>query len=650
MADLGDLSNFLKDGAVSNLDWLDIDPAEYRKLETLPKQNLDVVPDLEAMWAHKDEAPGVYAVPNVTPVPPFPSAGPVHTMGDMSEVHGRLSVRPDEIRKTARLALMQSTDLAKFKHALTSRFDLDSLRTHKHVIAAVLEERGLLGKLYIAADDFPTCRTGTDQKFASRYAKEAKYVLAKPECVGCLHAMKGPTGSDLCSVFHKEIQVEVPYSDALAVQVEQMQSAKGKNIAKAASAPKERIRLAMLADNFVAPGPSYMPKPVENVVRLMKPVQATVAPMSKKALQVVAALRREMLKGHSIDDVAQSMKAAFSQAELAETRSYWEPVFRESGLYGAVYSTQDSFDDCHEGADFLAKHNPSVRAMVVGSKCTSCIYNKISRCLVYGKPLIKDASTLYTPETVAAVLWEGRTSGRLPQEATHGVGFGEQPREQLKAIHRVASKRSLPVLQQASRLDVVKAYHGAISTKDAKPIEHTVVAGVGRLLNEGLYGEELKTSIKLRFPPHLLRAAQNELRTVLAEQGLQGIFYVDPTVYPDYGKGCKEAEALHRSRLVEYVKVGSKCSGCVHQTAPGYCSVMNKKLVVEPPYYDKKAQQQEMLATGLSTDADFAQLMNTGSSMIAEYQLQNQGTIELDGIRTAAPPVEIQLGKVAKRG
>jgi hypothetical protein len=650
MADLGDLSEFLKEGAVSNLDWLDIDEAEYRKHETLPKQNLDVVPDLEAAWMHKDESPSIYAVPNVTPVPPFVGAGEIHTMGDMSEAHGRLRAKPEEIRKTARLALMQSTDLNRFKNALKTRYDMESLRAAKSVIAEVLADRGLLGKLYIDSNDFPGCHTGSAKagQFAGRYAKEAKYVLAKPECSNCIHAMKGPTGGDLCSVFHKEIQVEVPYSDALAVEVEQMQKAKGKDVKQASgAAPKERVRLAMLADNFHAPGPAPMPKPKENVVRLMKPVQATAVLPNKKAQQVVAMMRREMLKGRGISEVVEALKVAFTQKDLADTREHWEPLFREGGLYGGVYSTQASFDDCREGADFLAKHNQTVRAMVAGEKCNSCIYNKISRCLIYGKPLVKDASALYTPEVASAVLLEGQTSGRLPQELKAASDYGPNPREQLKSMHRVASKRHLPVLQQMTRLDHVKAFHGAAQS-DAKPVVNPIVAGVSRMLNEGLYGEDLKRAMKLRFPADQIRAAATEIRQVLAEQGLQGVFYVDPSVYDDYGKGCKEAERLHRTRLVEYAKVGSKCHGCVHQTQPGYCSVLAKKLVNEPPYYDKAAQQREILASGPATEVRFDQLVNNGLSTMVEFELQNRMSVEIDPVKTVEP-VEIQLGKVAKR-
>jgi hypothetical protein len=646
---------------------------------------------------------------------------------------------------------MQSPDLHRFRHALTSRYDLDTLNASRDVIASVLAERGLVGKLYIDSSDFPGCDSGSAKTagFVSRYAKDAKYVLANPKCAGCVHSMKSPTGVDICSVFHKEIKVEVPYTEALAVEVETFQKAKGKNIAVTASTPRERIRLANLADNFVAPGPSPMPQPKENVVRLMKPVEAHepyrapvnltpikeaanaavrqalgtgritlpqakqafslislateehpllvikakaegVAPppprvyqgsgempapefvpqsavqdgiisaanltkkreedarkifAAKKARPVIALMRREMLKGRGIGEVIETMKVAFSGDLLIETRPCWEPLFHEAGLYGTIYSTQESFPDCSEGHAFIAKQNPTIRGIVEGTKCASCIYNKVSRCLIYGKPLVKDARVLYTPETVNAVLLEGRTSGKLPQEVKVAAEFGAAPREQLKAIHRLSS-RATPIQQQMSRLDHVKAFHG-MTPAMPKDVVHPVVASVRRLLNEGLYGKDLQEVLKLRFQPQVLMAAKDELRSVIAEQGLQGIFYVDPAAYEDYGYGCKEAERLHRSRLIQYAKVGSKCQGCVHQTKACYCSVLDKTLVEEPPYYDKAAQQRDILASGTSIETNLAGLMNNGQSMMIEYEMQNRMAVEIDP-EVKVAPLDVQLGKVAR--
>lgn len=741
MADLGDISGFLKGGAVSNLDWLEVDEKEYRKQDTLPKQNLDVVPDLEAAWAHEGESPLTYLVPN---------KGAPHTMGDMSEAHGKLRASPEDIRKTARLALMQSPDLRKFRNVLASRFDTDSLRAARGVLAGVLSERGLLGHLYINASDFPNCHTGSARpaSFVKRYAGDARFVVAKPECSGCIHAQEHQSGQS-CAVFHKEIQVEIPVTDALAEEVERTQAAKGKQLTATAKDPRERIRLAMLADDFHAPGPAPMPKPKDHVARLLRqggtveadfikqidltplketaraavsaslqagrltvqaaqsafrilgmatepgpielirakalgiepepqrmyagvgqqPLPTTVSEVrveeqlvaasnltkkrddearqmmaAKRAEPVIALIRREMLKGHFITEVANAMKLSFSPDDLEATKGHWEPLFRQGGLLGVLYATQDSFGDCHEGADFLAKYNPGVKVMVAGNKCGGCIHNKIGRCLMYGKPLVASADAVITRAMAESQLAEHKMAGRIAAwDERQVVDFGHTPVEALQNIHLAAQKKATPDVRHAQVM--AKGFYGHSTEHRTSSITRAeVVRTARRFLNEGLYGADLKQALKSRFEPRDITAAAEELRPVLAEQGLQGIFYVDPTVYDDYGRGCKEAASLHRSRLVEYVRNGSKCGSCVHQTRPGFCSVVNKPLVADPPYHDKRAQQREVLASGRSTEIPFTSLVNNGMSVMAEYEMQH-GPRDLDvDTVPVVNPIGIEFG------
>lgn len=750
MADLGDISGFLKGGGVSNLDWLEVDEAEYRANDTLPKQNLDIAPDLEAMWAHKGESPTNYLVPNVTPVESVRGQQNPHTMGDMSQAHGPLRANAEHIRKTARFALMQSSDLRRLKAALTSRYDMDSLQAAKNVIAEVINERGLLGKLYIDASDFPNCHKGSAKPadFVKRYARDARFVIAKHDCSQCTHKHEHQSG-ETCSVFHKEIQVEVPMTDGLATEVERMQQAKGKQLTVTASTPRERIKLANLADDFAAPGPSPMPQPKDNVARLLRqggttqadfvkpldltplketakqavsgalqagrinvqaaqqafriigmatepapiemirakalgidpepqrmyagigqqPVAAPVTQQAadqqlvaassltrkrdeetrlmlsaKKAEPVMQLIRREMLKGRYPADVANAMKLSFASNDLAETRPHWEPLIRKMGAFGVVYSTQDSFADCHEGADFLAKYNPTVKVMVAGDKCGGCIYNKMSRCLMYGKPLVKDASEALTTETINGLIAEHKQAGRLPAwDDRKASDFGGTAVEALQFLHFTTEPKNLPLVRHAQQM--AKGFYGTTTEHRTSSITRAeVVKTARRFLNEGLYGADMKNALKARFEARDIVAAADDLRPVLAEQGLQGIFYVDPTVYDDYGKGCKEAARLHRSAGVEYVKTGSKCGSCVHQTRVGFCSVVNKPLAVEPPYYNKAVQQREVLASGRSTEIDFKNLVNNGMSMMAEYEMQHgPDAIEVDAPRVASD-IGIEFG------
>lgn len=661
MADL-DLSGFLKESSVADLDWLDVDEQQYRELDTLPKQNLDIKPDLEALWAREGESSASYYVPNKQIVA-TPGIKDPKTMGDMSEMHGPLRGQPEEIRKVARLVLMQSSDPRRLRSELSKRFGMDALREHRAVLASVLQERGLLGRYYVAAEDFPGCERGVASEFVRKYANDAKYVVGKKACGGCCHAQKMSNGSEVCGQFQKEIKVEVPFTDRLAEAVESAQAARGKAIQATASEPRERIRLAFLAPNasevrrtYEGVGKDQLPKVAKvdsaeahanlvEVSALTKKKQAAEK-LAMDAKPVVAFLHREMVKGLTHGELAASLKLAFDARLLTRTHAAWGPLFNEAGLYGVVYTKQASFDDCREGADFLAKHNPNVRAVVAGSKCGSCIYNKAARCMMYGKQLVKTASEVLTPATVDAVLWEHKTAGRL-SPMTKTAEWDESPAKALKAIHEATRSSFLPQVAPV-RMGFMQGFHGQpVGHATSRLTKRDIAKQASRYMNEGLYGRDLLTALKTRFEARDLVAAKDELRPVLAEQGLQGIYFVDPSAYDDYGKGCAEAQRLHGTRLVGYLKQGSKCGSCVHQIRQGFCSKINKQLVTEPPYADKLAQQREILASGLATaSVDPNTLVNNATNTVAEFQMQHELDVHVNAASDAAPVIQFGTGKV----
>lgn len=648
-----DLTEFMKEGSgagVSNLDWLDVDEKAYQAADTLPKENLDIGPDLQALWAHKDESSIKYV----------PNTGGPKAMVDLSQAHGPVSSSENLVR-TARLTIMQTTDARKIRDLLTARFDSTALHQAKSSLASVLAERGLLGRVYVAASDFPDCNRGgnTSAEFVRRHAADAKFVVAKNACGDCLHRQVMAGGASHCGVFHKQIVMDVPFTDALAEEVEKLQMARGHAVEASTAPAKDRIQKAHLAPfTKTASFSGHAQTP-------MAPIQSgnveekliAVASLTKKrddaarekmaadrARPIIATLQREMLKGHGPAEVAHALRLAFDQRDLQETQAHWGHIFREAGLYGVIYTTQDSFEDCREGADFLAKRSSSVRAIVAGTKCDSCIFSKVGRCMMYGRKLIREASEVLTPETVAAVIDEHRIAGRLPQHS-HRMAWGTTPVEALKAIHKAATApRSLP---NGRLRDVVeRAFVGERRQTQSNDLtKREVIKAARQYLNEGLYGSELGEVLRNRFEVRDIAAAGSELRAVLAEQGLQGIKYVDPTAYDDYGFGCKTAGSKHRSRAaVRYAKAGDKCGSCVHQTQPGVCSVLSKQLVREVPYVDRLAEQRAILASGRATEVSYKSLMNNGLSMMQEYELQHSASsIELSPERSDAS-TEIEFG------
>lgn len=734
MSDLGDLDDFLQDH-VPNLSWLSVDERALHDLDKLPKQNLDVIPDLVAAWSHRGEAPSSF-VPNRGVLP--------RTMGDMSAEHGLLRADPADIRKMARFAMMQSTDLQRWKHAILQRFDQASVSACRQVLADVLTERGLLGKLYIAASDFPSCASKSQRpsEFVRRYAQDAKYVVAKPQCHGCQHAKAGIAGAPTCAVFHKQIVVDVPMTPELAEQVEQEQSAKGLDVQatrQVEAVPRERIRLAMLAPAVALPQPIQMPKPVESVQRLLREAGAPEAPpvpqnltwhkagvqtvidqallegrytadqaaqalrvlaraasvedieqvrmaangqvaaerpvyegagsravaparyvspdqvstqliaaqeltrkrdeqtrmmlAAEKARPVLSHIKRDMLRGRSHAAVVEGMRLAFSADILAQTKPLWEPLLQESGLYGVVYSTQESFDNCREGADFLATHNPTVKAIVKGSKCAGCVYGKVGRCLLYGKPLVASANEVETPVVVGQVLREHHQAGRIAPWDTQWLQMN--PREALQQMHHAVSPlTTMGIAPTRTHIETAFLGHGSTPHVTRQATVDAIVKKAQQYLNEGLYGQSVVDMLRSEFEERDLRASAAALRKATTEQGLQGIYYVDPTLYNDYGKGCEQASRLFRAKQVPYAVRGDKCASCVFQSQPGVCSKLNKSLVANAstiPYpTDKRALQREVLASGSPLEIRPENLVNNGADMLREFQIQQSHVAAYD--------------------
>lgn len=656
MADLGDLSGFLKGASVADLDWLDVDEKSYQDLDRLPKQNLEFAPQLEEAWSHED-GPGAHLVPNQGARPSMLDVGEGKTASDASTL----------IVRAARMLIMQNPDPRNMVAKLKSKFGSAALKSVRDDLVKIAGERGLLGGYYIDAADFPNCHKmdKVTAAFLRRYAANARFVKACKECAGCDHV-----AGSACAVFQKQIVVDdVPYTPELAAVVERSMSARGKVVQASSASPRERIQRALLAADgrFTA---AEAPKPVVDQSRFLRAAEApkkvhlpvlgseqrrvieaeqawspTLAEgrtasakvaQDKVALEVVQVLRKEMLKGRSERDVLAALKLSFSVEDLRATRERWEPLFKEAGLYGTVYSTQDSFDDCHEGADFLARQASSVKGIVAGDKCSGCIHNKMARCLLYGRPLVAKAQDLYTPEVLNQTVREHRLAGR-----TASVDSSADVRESLRQVYRTASAKT----EAAPLRSYMQAFAGG-STQHTTTglVKRDIVKTASKFLNEGLYGTDLLAALKSRFDARDIKAASEDLRPILAEQGLQGVFYVDASIYGDYGKGCDEGARLHRSRLVPYVKMASKCTSCVLQTKAGYCSKYNKALVVEPPYANKQAQQREILASGRSTEVPLTSLIDANRHDIrAQFELQASMEVELDPL-TASADVDVEIG------
>ena len=200
---------------------------------------------------------------------------------------------------------------------------------------------------------------------------------------------------------------------------------------------------------------------------------------------------------------------------------------------------------------------------------------------------------------------------------------------------------------QTTRLGAQTAFTGGSGFVGTSGLtKREVVRAARKYLNEGLYGEDLRVIMLSRFDPRDVTASQEELRPVLANQGFQGIAYIDPSVYADYGHGCEEAMRLYRSRGVKSVLACASCANCVSQTKPGHCSKLNKALVTSEALPDKTAFQKAIFATGKATETRCEDLVNNGHSVVFEHEMERHAMeIELDPPAPVVKDVVIMFGQ-----
>lgn len=506
MSELGDLSGFLDEGSeyplltkeAGGLDWLSVSEAEYRELETLPQQNFEVMPELEKAWAEGRSSTLV----------------PVKDYRPAKVMTAPVVIRPEEVAKTARFALMSGQNVVE---ALLRTYDKTSLREARSAIASVVEEKGLLGPFYVLASDFEVEPGRYDARLIRKYASDARYILGKIAC-GC-----GCGGS--CNPFRKpEVQdLSEVYTDKEATLVEAEQVATGKQVvASVGLSPRARIRNAYLAKIRVTE--DLTPKPVVNPAQFLTtpkqgkvhlPViaqerarlaslQASFGPsLEGTAFEVGELLKREILKGGSQTQVLTALKVAFSKRDLRATRESWEPLFKEAGILGTVYSFQEAFDACSEGADFLDRHNSPVSVIVAGPKCDGCPNNRLGECTEYNRSLVASVEDALTPQAVAAVARAKLAS----------VPAGLDARSQLRSLYlsREGSNRLSPQHYQEYVPTVTRKAAGS-SFKEALLI--TASNYVGR----GMRGPRLLAALEKQFPTSLIAESVEDLRGILAQQ------------------------------------------------------------------------------------------------------------------------------------
>lgn len=585
---LGDIDSILHNQGVADLSWLAVDEADYRAAEALPKQNLDIIPELQRALSMDGESDRDGAVPQLIPMRP-------HTVVNRNplESQAKADLTAPIRNRVARL-VMAGVPNQDILGRLRLEFASDDIRAAADAIRDVLADRGLLGNVYVDASHFPNAASDPEEKRLARtLGKNAMFVIGG--CGGKNGCNCHETG--MCSTFgSKRVVSEVPYGANVAsyyaprLIVEKRPLEMGDPDDDGA-AWKRRLQAAFLKSPLAS-----MPDGVKTV-HTQQPRPAP-APVSVDDVRAFVERRRASDPLPSPEYVRYARRMQSGHDDRAFLTASTDPSLRalaaEYGLLGHTYVDVDVAGGCRQALALVRERGLSPDFVVRrSSSCSGCGGAPDGACdhlcrtasMVGSKPQVDRAAFGRALKRAAD---QGRMSlERARTAAARAAAEADWPR--LTALVNLYSPAEAPAASPSAEYSGIRLHahngdpgrHDVAAAREMDPDE--VRRSLSHLMNTGLSGRELQAAILQRYSVDDLRQVPEVGRTASVDDGVQGRYFVDPTAYLDYGRGCHEGSAHFRKRGAPYVLASSGCNGCTLQTAPGWCSKYAKGLIRQVP-------------------------------------------------------------------
>lgn len=226
-----DMDEVLKEGALSDLSWLEFAEQDPERLPDNPVDN--GISELEEAWGVNRRTDGISFLPNVD------RESATYEESLTAEAAGPTASDTAAVLDVVRQASRKVAAGASFKDVAVEA--AQRLGAHAHLarggMTRVKDDAGLIGRVFVRASDYPGCASGTWTEAVRKQATTATYVVQKKACGGCVHAQDGS-----CSVFKKKLVASVPWDDALRRYGPALE-ATGRKVASGQD-PKEALRRA----------------------------------------------------------------------------------------------------------------------------------------------------------------------------------------------------------------------------------------------------------------------------------------------------------------------------------------------------------------------------------------------------------------------
>lgn len=647
---LGDLTKILHNQGVSDLSWLAVSEEDYRAAEALPKQNLDIIPEFQKALLKEPKED----VPRLIPLRP-------HTIVNSNPLSNNYSQtalvdQTDPIRNRVAKMVMMGIPSSAIKERLSLEYSPGDIKIAAPAIREVLDERGLLGNVYVNAAHFPrACQDPNERKFARLAGKNALFVLGGCDNSNGCECRK--TG--ICQTFGgKRVVAEVPYDPkTVAHYAPQLASEKrldgpipvgpiNMGVPASPSELKDLLRTAFLKSpaaprsesvrsvhtQHQATAPVVSQEQIDDFWHRRFTAPAKETPLSPAYLDYAC----RMMAGHSDIDI---LSAAIDK-DLSHLVS-------EYGILGHSYLDMDILGGCDKTLQLMASKakngNPLTLDFVVrrSAVCQHCKGAPDGSCAqICNVTNIVQSKRPADRRSFLLALERATVENRLTaQEAVHAGSKVASIRNWATATAFVnLHQPPVPTGEQA------RPYSGINSiSKTLAPIADETIRAqmdpeevrrtIAHLMNSGLSGKLLQAAILQRYSRDDLQQVPDVGRRAALDDGVQGVFFIDPTAYRDYGKGCNDGSKHFRKRGAAHILAAAGCTGCTLQTAPGWCSKYSKSLIRHVPTQVRQAAVQARKLPVIQP--------SSVENPVEKYELSSELSVDPAVVRPRRPEITI---------
>lgn len=627
-AGLGDVEHILHNqGPISDYSWLDVNPEDYRSFEALPQQNLDTIPELTNALAFDEKENSTFLVP----------MKPFNVVNSNPLERNAPSIRPTSltlVRDKVAAYVMSGISSEEIKNKLESEFDAVTLRKANNLISGVLRERGLLGNVYVNSENFPKCsQGGKTQQFVNKTARTAAFVLAKDSCAGCIH-----NNNSRCDVFKKWLVDSVPYTEkTFNHYAQKLISERRLASAPDKSDPSQVRKTLQVSFLSKAVASETSPNTIQHHPVQVKPQVSENDYLSYWTRNAIANNADSMPSSTYLLLAKKMMEGKVDhRAIVASVDPDAQKAAKEFGILGHTYVDIDAIGGYKAALslvgnkklspDYFVSRTSSVDDEISHTELSK-IAPIINRVLPIGKEAFVASCKRAMNEHRLSFTQMDSIISKLPKSADWKKLTAQTN------LYKPVVAQEVVNIQTAPK---VALHHGdpgretGITNISADEVRNFI----SKTMNSGLYGKALQIAVLKRYSRDDLKKVPEVGSHLASNDGVQGVFFIDPSVYSDYGRGCVIGAKQFRKQGAPNVLVSSACTGCMSQTAPGWCNKYSKKMIRQIP---ESVRQQADELRKASNVVETAPIENP----VEKYELASEMVVDLNGYHHKSPDITI---------